>query len=177
VVGGPPRRHAGIDPHDVVLELTEHGLSEDETQLAAAVVPLRAMGCDIAIDDLGAGSSGLKTCRRFVRYVKVDRYFVAGVEQDAVRSEILRSVVDMGRVTGCRIIAEGVENREQLRSALELGVGLPPGLPVWTTPASPKLDSVDVGLARKERSPASMLIAAGTPRAEIPGVDASVNVR
>src|SRR4051812_26745351 len=39
--------NAGIDPQDVVLELTEHGLSEDESQLAAAVVPLRALGCDI----------------------------------------------------------------------------------------------------------------------------------
>jgi len=101
---------ARIDPHDVVIELTEHGLSEDETLLAAAVAPLRAMGCDIAIDDLGAGSSGLKTWSAIrPDYAKVDRYFVAGVEKDAVRSEILRSVVDMGRVTGCRIIAEGVE--------------------------------------------------------------------
>src|SRR5690348_3210857 len=50
-----------IDPHDVVLEITEHGLSADESRLAAAVRPLRALGCDIAIDDLGAGSSGLKS--------------------------------------------------------------------------------------------------------------------
>jgi EAL domain-containing protein (putative c-di-GMP-specific phosphodiesterase class I) len=50
-----------IDPHDVVLEVTEHGLTEDEVLLANAVAPLRALGCDIAIDDLGAGSSGLKT--------------------------------------------------------------------------------------------------------------------
>ena len=94
---------ARIDPHDVVIELTEHGLSEDEMLLAAAVAPLRAMGCDIAIDDLGAGSSGLKTWSAIrPDYAKVDRYFVAGAEKDAVRSEILRSVVDMGRVTGCR---------------------------------------------------------------------------
>src|ERR1700722_577960 len=97
-----------IDPHDVVLEVTEHGLTEDEVLLAAAVAPLRALGCDIAIDDLGAGSSGLKTWAAIrPDYVKVDRYFVAGIEQDAVRGEILRSVVDMGRVTGCRVIAEG----------------------------------------------------------------------
>src|SRR5437764_1328400 len=50
-----------IDPHDVVIEITEHGVSEDEALLAAAVTPLRALGCDIAIDALGAGSSGLKT--------------------------------------------------------------------------------------------------------------------
>ncbi|MDB6008542.1 MAG: hypothetical protein JWL65_792 [Gammaproteobacteria bacterium] len=112
-----------IDPHDVVLEVTEHGLMEDEVLLAAAVAPLRALGCDIAIDDLGAGSSGLKTWAAIrPDYVKVDRYFVAGIEQDAVRGEILRSVVDMGRVTGCRVIAEGIENREQYALLLELGV-------------------------------------------------------
>jgi diguanylate cyclase (GGDEF)-like protein len=112
-----------IDPHDVVLEVTEHGLTEDEVLLAAAVAPLRALGCDIAIDDLGAGSSGLKTWAAIrPDYVKVDRYFVAGIEQDAVRGEILRSVVDMGRVTGCRVIAEGIENREQYAILLELGV-------------------------------------------------------
>jgi diguanylate cyclase (GGDEF)-like protein len=112
-----------IDPHDVVLEVTEHGLTEDEVLLAAAVAPLRALGCDIAIDDLGAGSSGLKTWAAIrPDYVKVDRYFVAGIEQDAVRGEILRSVVDMGRVTGCRVIAEGIENREQYGLVLELGV-------------------------------------------------------
>lgn len=112
-----------IDPHDVVLEVTEHGLTEDEVLLAGAVAPLRALGCDIAIDDLGAGSSGLKTWAAIrPDYVKVDRYFVAGIEQDAVRGEILRSVVDMGRVTGCRVIAEGIENREQYALLLELGV-------------------------------------------------------
>jgi diguanylate cyclase (GGDEF)-like protein len=112
-----------IDPHDVVLEVTEHGLTEDEMLLAGAVAPLRALGCDIAIDDLGAGSSGLKTWAAIrPDYVKVDRYFVAGIEQDAVRGEILRSVVDMGRVTGCRVIAEGIENREQYALLLELGV-------------------------------------------------------
>ena len=112
-----------IDPHDVVLEVTEHGLTEDEVLLATAVAPLRALGCDIAIDDLGAGSSGLKTWAAIrPDYVKVDRYFVTGVEEDAVRGEILRSVVDMGRVTGCRVIAEGIENREQYALLLELGV-------------------------------------------------------
>lgn len=112
-----------IDPHDVVLEITEHGLTEDEAFLATAVAPLRALGCDIAIDDLGAGSSGLKTWAAIrPDYVKVDRYFVSGIEQDAVRGEILRSVVDMGRVTGCRVIAEGIENREQYALLLEFGV-------------------------------------------------------
>ncbi len=167
---------AGIDPHDVVWELTEHGLSEDETQLAAAVVPLRAMGCDIAIDDLGAGSSGLKTWSAIrPDYVKVDRYFVAGVEQDAVRCEILRSVVDMGRVTGCRIIAEGVENREQFALALELGVDYLQGFLFGQPQRSPKLDSVMLG-SLVTAKPGVNADCAGHLVLQVPGVDATVNV-
>jgi diguanylate cyclase (GGDEF)-like protein len=145
-----------IDPHDVVLEVTEHGLTEDEVLLAAAVAPLRALGCDIAIDDLGAGSSGLKTWAAIrPDYVKVDRYFVAGIEQDAVRGEILRSVVDMGRVTGCRVIAEGIENREQYAILLELGVdylqgyllGRPQRVPGGNSAVLGGLETITVGPA------------------------------
>jgi diguanylate cyclase (GGDEF)-like protein len=135
-----------IDPHDIVLEVTEHGLMEDEVLLAGAVAPLRSLGCDIAIDDLGAGSSGLKTWAAIrPDYVKVDRYFVAGVEQDAVRGEILRSVVDMGRVTGCRVIAEGIENREQYALLLELGVDYLQGYLLGHPQRVPDADSAVLG--------------------------------
>lgn len=143
-----------IDPHDVVLEVTEHGLTEDEVLLASAVAPLRALRCDIAIDDLGAGSSGLKTWAAIrPDYVKVDRYFATGVEEDAVRGEILRSVVDMGRVTGCRVIAEGIENREQYALLLELGVdylqgyllGRPERVPTENSAVLCGLETITVG--------------------------------
>ena len=112
-----------LDPNLLVLELTEHGTEQHESELAAAIAPLRSLGCDIAIDDLGTGVSGLKTWSAIrPEYVKVDRYFVAGIEQDPVRGEILRSVVDMGRATCSHIIAEGIENREQCAIVRELGV-------------------------------------------------------
>jgi diguanylate cyclase (GGDEF)-like protein len=167
---------ARIDPHDVVIELTEHGLSEDETLLAAAVAPLRGLGCDIAIDDLGAGSSGLKTWSAIrPDYVKVDRYFVAGVEKDAVRSEILRSVVDMGRVTGCRIIAEGVENREQFALALELGVDYLQGYLLGHPQRTPKLDTRLLG-SLEAGKPGANADCAGHLVRQIPAVDAAVHV-
>ena len=143
-----------IDPHEVVLEITEHGLSADENRLAAAVRPLRALGCDIAIDDLGAGSSGLKSWAEIrPDYVKVDRYFVSGIEQDPVRAEILRSLVDIGRVTGCRLVAEGIENREQCALVAELGVdylqgyflGRPSRIPCAEAPALVGLDAPNAG--------------------------------
>jgi diguanylate cyclase (GGDEF)-like protein len=167
---------AHIDPHDVVLELTEHGLSEDESALAAAVSPLRAIGCDIAIDDLGAGSSGLKTWSAIrPDYVKVDRYFVAGVEQDAVRSEILRSVVDMGRVTGCRIIAEGVENREQFALALELGVDYLQGFLFGQPQRRPELDARMLGSLEISKVGATV-DCAGHLVLPIPGISANLQI-
>ncbi len=130
-----------VDPHNLVVELTEHGLTADEVRLIEAVAPLRALGCDIALDDLGAGASGLKTWSA-VRpdYVKVDRYFVSGIEHDPVRAEILRSVVDMARAIGCRVIAEGVENADQCALVLELGVDHVQGYLLGRPQAVPRLD-------------------------------------
>jgi EAL domain-containing protein (putative c-di-GMP-specific phosphodiesterase class I)/GGDEF domain-containing protein len=132
---------AELDPHNLVVELTEHGLTDDQVRLSEAVAPLRRLGCDIALDDLGAGASGLKTWSAVrPEYVKVDRYFVSGIEQDPVRAEILRSVVDMARVIGCRVIAEGVENAEQCMLALELGVDHVQGYLLGRPQAVPRLD-------------------------------------
>jgi EAL domain-containing protein (putative c-di-GMP-specific phosphodiesterase class I)/GGDEF domain-containing protein len=145
-----------IDPHEVVLEITEHGLTADEDRLAAAVRPLRALGCDIAIDDLGAGSSGLKSWAEIrPDYVKVDRYFVSGIERDPVRAEILRSLVDIGRITGCRIVAEGIENREQYALVLELGVDYLQGYLLGRPNRIPRLEAAALeGLEATSAAPA-----------------------
>jgi EAL domain-containing protein (putative c-di-GMP-specific phosphodiesterase class I)/GGDEF domain-containing protein len=138
-----------LDPHNLVVELTEHGSTEDQLRLIEAVAPLRRLGCDIALDDLGAGASGLKTWS-LVRpdYVKVDRYFVSGIEHDPVRAEILRSVVDMARAIGCRVVAEGVENADQCILALELGVDHVQGYLLGRPQAVPRLEPA--GLAALE---------------------------
>jgi diguanylate cyclase (GGDEF)-like protein len=146
-----------LDPHNLVIELTEHGLTEDQARLSEAVAPLRRLGCDIALDDLGAGASGLKTWSAVrPEYVKVDRYFVCGIEHDPVRAEILRSVVDMARAIGCRVIAEGVENAEQCTLALELGVDYLQGFLLGRPQAVPRLDPA--GLAALDRVAATVSI-------------------
>ena len=136
---------AHLDPHLLVLEVTEHGNVQD-VSLAAAIKPLRRMGCDLAIDDLGAGSSGLKTWSAIrPEFVKVDRYFVAGIEQDPVRAEILRSVVEMGRATGSHVVAEGIENRDQCGLVLDLGVDYVQGFLFGRPQATPRVDSSGIG--------------------------------
>ncbi|MGC1460338.1 MAG: bifunctional diguanylate cyclase/phosphodiesterase [Steroidobacteraceae bacterium] len=146
-----------LDPHQLVIELTEHGLTEDLGRLIEAVAPLRRLGCDIALDDLGAGASGLKTWSAVrPEYVKVDRYFVSGIEHDPVRGEILRSVVDMARAIGCRVIAEGVENAAQCTLALELGVDHVQGYLLGRPQAVPRMDSA--GLVALDRVAATVTV-------------------
>lgn len=134
----------GIDPRALVLEITEHGVGQSEGELATAVAPLRSLGCEIAIDDLGTGVSGLQTWSAIrPEYVKVDRYFIAGIESDPVRGEILRAVIDMGRATSSNIIAEGIENREQCSMVAQLGVDLLQGYYIGRPALTPVIETKD----------------------------------
>jgi EAL domain-containing protein (putative c-di-GMP-specific phosphodiesterase class I)/GGDEF domain-containing protein len=176
---GEQLRRYELDPHALVLELTEHGTEQQEAQLAASVAPVRALGCDIAIDDLGAGASGLKTWSEIrPEYVKLDRYFVAGIEHDAVRGEILRSVVEMGRATGSQIIAEGVENPGQGAIVRDLGVdyvqgyllGRPQAVPRVATRITETSAGLTAGGAAdcaEHLARAVPPVSAGTPVAEV----------
>lgn len=116
-------RDAGLAVDRVVIELTEESLLEDYDRLRSTMQALRAAGCAIAIDDLGAGSSGLRTWSELKPdYVKIDRYFITGIDADATKLEFVRSMLDMGRAMGCRVIAEGVETERECRELVDLGM-------------------------------------------------------
>jgi diguanylate cyclase (GGDEF)-like protein len=116
-------RSAGMPPDRCVIELTEESLVDDYARLRSASQQLREAGCAIAIDDLGAGSSGLRTWSELKPdYVKIDRYFISGIDSDSTKLEFVRSILDMGRAMGCRVIAEGVETERECRELVDLGV-------------------------------------------------------
>jgi diguanylate cyclase (GGDEF)-like protein len=114
---------AGLAPDRCVIELTEESLLDDYARLRSTLQRLREAGCAIAIDDLGAGSSGLRTWSELKPdYVKIDRYFVSGIDADSTKLEFVRSILDMGRAMGCRVIAEGVETERECRELVDLGM-------------------------------------------------------
>ena len=114
---------AGLAPNRCVMELTEESLLDDYARLRSALQGLREAGCSIAIDDLGAGSSGLRTWSELKPdFVKIDRYFVSGIDADKTKLEFVRSILDVGRAIGCRVIAEGVETERECRELVDLGV-------------------------------------------------------
>jgi diguanylate cyclase (GGDEF)-like protein len=144
---------AGFAPSRCVIELTEESLLEDYARLRSTMQRLREAGCEIAIDDLGAGSSGLRTWSELKPdFVKIDRYFISGIDADPTKLEFVRSILDMGRAMGCRVIAEGVETERECRELVDLGLDRLQGHLLGRPSASPtvvlqQIESLDRSVA------------------------------
>jgi diguanylate cyclase (GGDEF)-like protein len=118
----------GIAPERVVIELTEQAPIEDFALLDNALHHYRAMGFSIALDDLGAGYSSLRLWSELrPDYVKIDRHFIDGIHQDAVKREFVGSILKMARASRAQVIAEGIEQPEELAVLTEMGVDLVQG--------------------------------------------------
>lgn len=118
----------GIAPDRVVIELTEQAPIDDFQLLDTALHHYRAMGFSIALDDLGAGYSSLRLWSELrPDYVKIDRHFIDGIHQDAVKREFVGSILKMARASRAQVIAEGIELAEELATLIEMGVDLVQG--------------------------------------------------
>jgi EAL domain-containing protein (putative c-di-GMP-specific phosphodiesterase class I) len=117
----------GLDPGRLVVEI-----SERSGAAVAAIVPevtrLRELGFKVALDDVGAGNSGLEMLRRLtVDFVKIDREVIASALEDRAGRAMLVSIVSFAREIEAFVIAEGIETPEMLALVREAGGG---GIPV-----------------------------------------------
>ncbi|MHC8406426.1 bifunctional diguanylate cyclase/phosphodiesterase [Pseudomonas sp. TMB3-21] len=118
----------GIPPSQVVIELTEQTPTDDFHLLQNALHHYRAMGFSIALDDLGAGYSSLRLWSELrPDYVKIDRHFIDGIHQDALKREFVGSILQIAKASRALVIAEGIELPEELAVLTEMGVDLVQG--------------------------------------------------
>lgn len=118
----------GIPPSQVVIELTEQTPTDDFQLLQNALHHYRAMGFSIALDDLGAGYSSLRLWSELrPDYVKIDRHFIDGIHQDALKREFVGSILQIAKASRAQVIAEGIELPEELAVLTEMGVDLVQG--------------------------------------------------
>jgi diguanylate cyclase (GGDEF)-like protein/PAS domain S-box-containing protein len=104
----------GLDPDRLELELTETFL-QDSLATAAVLEAIRNLGVHLALDDFGTGFSCLSYLKRFpIDTLKIDRSFVRDLATDADNAGIVKAVINMGKSLHMRVVAEGVETREQL---------------------------------------------------------------
>jgi EAL domain-containing protein (putative c-di-GMP-specific phosphodiesterase class I) len=155
----------GMEPSGLELELTESVLMKHAHSAAIILQALRRTGVQVALDDFGTGYSSLSYLRDFpIDSLKIDQSFVSEVTSAEEDTSIVTAVISMARSLGLRVVAEGVETREQLRflqahacdeaqgyyfsrpvpadrfaDLLRLGIGVDLGLgpsPITSTPAS-----------------------------------------
>ena len=112
----------GLEPAYLDLEITESLLMQEVEQSTKILSEVGANGVTISMDDFGTGFSSLSVLKQFpVQTIKIDKSFVRDVVEDQDDAAIVRSVVAMAHSLGLRVIAEGVETREQLHFLRELG--------------------------------------------------------
>jgi len=110
---------SGLNPNYLELELTESMLiSEEDNQkdsILAVLNELKAMGVLIAIDDFGTGYSSLSYLKRFpVNTLKIDRSFIRDIGKNEDDAAITSAIIAMAHSLRLTVVAEGVENLEQL---------------------------------------------------------------
>jgi diguanylate cyclase (GGDEF)-like protein len=105
---------SGLDPRALMLELTESSLIEDTGRNALRLQQLRGLGVRIAVDDFGTGYSSLSYLRRFpMDVLKIDRSFTGGLTPGGP-SSLVAAIIAMGDSLELTVVAEGVEDGEQL---------------------------------------------------------------
>ncbi|HET8933742.1 MAG TPA: EAL domain-containing protein [Polyangiales bacterium] len=115
-------RDANIAPDQLELELTESLLMRDTSRVNRMLAHFKASGVRLSIDDFGTGYSSLSYLNRFhVDALKIDRSFTQQAASGTTGASVARAIVGLGHELGLEVVAEGVEEPEQLRFLAEAG--------------------------------------------------------
>jgi diguanylate cyclase (GGDEF)-like protein len=107
---------SGIDPSSLELEITESVVMSNGECAVGVLEQLKSIGVQIAIDDFGTGYSSLGYLKRFpIDTIKVDRSFIRDIPADSGDMKIARAIIAMAHALKLKVVAEGVENAEQLK--------------------------------------------------------------
>jgi EAL domain-containing protein (putative c-di-GMP-specific phosphodiesterase class I) len=107
---------SGLEPHFLVLEITEKVIMSDDPATTATGAALKSRGVKFTIDDFGTGWSSLSSLRRFpLSKLKIDRSFVGDITGNLADAAMIPAIIALARSLKLRVVAEGVENAEQLR--------------------------------------------------------------
>ena len=105
---------SGLSGKDVTLEITEGVLMESNDTVRNKLYNLRDLDVQISIDDFGTGYSSLSYLKKFdIDFLKIDRSFVGNLSGDSEDLVLIQAIIVMAHKLGCKVIAEGIEDKEQ----------------------------------------------------------------
>ena len=115
-------RETGLEPTNLVLEITETALLRATPATIATLADLRGLGVRTVIDDFGTGYFSLSHLRQFpIDILKIAGEFVQDADADPKSPALARAIIAMGRSMSMATVAEGIETREQAASMRALG--------------------------------------------------------
>ena len=115
---------SGLDPHRLVLEITESVLLTDPARCVAILQQLRGLGVQLALDDFGTGYSSLSQLRGLpLDWLKLGRPFVDDIEPHGTSRPFVRMIIALASSLGVRVVAEEIESRRQMQLLRALGCG------------------------------------------------------
>jgi EAL domain-containing protein (putative c-di-GMP-specific phosphodiesterase class I) len=114
---------AGLNCQQIVIELSEKYPFPNNETLRNALDKYRQFGFNVAIDDLGAGYSGLKLWSQLLpNIVKIDRYFVENCHSDRFKHKFLQAIFDLATAAEAEIVVEGIECQKEFELLRKLGM-------------------------------------------------------
>jgi diguanylate cyclase (GGDEF)-like protein len=115
---------SGLDPHRLVLEITESVLLTDPARCVAILQQLRGLGVQLALDDFGTGYSSLSQLRGLpLDWLKLGPPFVDDIEPHGTSRPFVRMIIALAASLGVRVVAEEIESRRQMQLLRALGCG------------------------------------------------------
>src|SRR6185436_2575697 len=110
-------------PDRIVIEITEKLVIENYSLFREAMAYFTDLGMSFAVDDVGAGYSGLEAIARLKpAFLKIDTMLVRDVHSSLVNREMVKAIISMGQGIGATVIAEGIQTQEEAGALLKMGV-------------------------------------------------------
>ncbi len=147
-------RESGMDPRDLVLEITESVLMQEDDVMVERLAALKELGVRLAIDDFGTGYSSLGYLQRFpIDILKIDKAFIDEVGHDGIEPALVRAIIALGGSLQLETIAEGVELQQQSRGLQELGCEMGQGFYFGKPARASEIDAMLEGPSGGARFP------------------------
>lgn len=151
---------AGIDPARVVIEVTEHHRTQDYPRLKAVLTDYRSHGFKVALDDVGSGHSSLRLWTELLPdYIKIDKHFIRDIHQSRLKQGFIRGLLAIAAGSNCKIIAEGIETRDEFACLSAEGVNYMQGY-YFARPTADVVPAIAAELLRTD-APLPLAVALG----------------
>lgn len=112
-----------ITPENIIFEITERNAIQDIESFKGVIEHYKKQYYQIAIDDAGAGYSGLTLISDIhPHFLKIDMKLIRDIDKDHIKYALVKSLIEFSKITNTDLIAEGIETKEEMKTLVSLGV-------------------------------------------------------